>query len=180
MFLCLCLSVPKDLIIKTAAIASSTVAAVAIIFLAFKFTHCCLPCRKRCCPDHSDPEASPPRELRPLTPVPPSAADGREDNWRNEERDRNNAVARQTSRPPNLTLGHYEVEDDGQISPPPDEPPPSYDSIFADTEQGNKASWTVEGVADLFVACLSQIQLKRNIWVYFRLASPNLFFLSWG
>lgn len=161
MFRMICISCfkiagPKDLIIKIAGIVSGCVAALGITFLACKFTRSCRHCRKRCCPQQfAEEEAPTQRELHPLTPltlVPPSVSDAREDNFRNEEQafpqsgvpshnvDRNerNLPARQTSRPQPLALAGGETGEEDQLSLPPDEPPPSYDSIFGETDDRNK------------------------------------------
>ncbi|KAK7091438.1 hypothetical protein V1264_009118 [Littorina saxatilis] len=140
----------KTFIIKIAAIVSSTVAALGIIFLVFKFSGNCGICRKRCCPDEEvGNEVRSERELRPLTQltrVPPSAPSSAEDNLRNEavaagmggnNAGRNNAGV--AARPQPLTITGGEYEDDGQLTPPPDEPPPSYDDIFGHLDDGDKA-----------------------------------------
>lgn len=148
---------PKDLIIKIAGIVSGCVAAIGIVFLACKFTRSCHVCRKRCCPQQfTEEEAPSQRELRPLTPValvPPSVTDAREDNFRNEERaihqsgvssrdaernERNLLAARQTGQGQPLSSVGGEAGDDDQLSLPPDEAPPSYDSIFGETGDGSK------------------------------------------
>lgn len=135
----------KEFIIKIAIIASGSIAVVAVTFLLFKFTRCCLPCRKRCCPAR---EAEPPqRELRPLNSVvvtPLATVNGVDETSRSQMRtaDGLTSEARQVNLPPILALSVENVpepEDDEQ-SPFPDELPPSYDSIFGRGEDGAKAN----------------------------------------
>ncbi|KAK7484380.1 hypothetical protein BaRGS_00024385, partial [Batillaria attramentaria] len=151
----------KAFIIKIAGIVSGVIAALVICFLVYKFSHSCRPCRKKCCPDDQADDTRNARELRPLTPetlVPPSVVNAREDNLRNEELaagdtgrsevngsgarvngsqisdsrgPRNAAVA---SAPLRLDITDEVVDDEEIHSPAPDEPPPSYDEIFGDTE----------------------------------------------
>lgn len=152
----------KEYIIKIAGIASGVVAAIVICFLVYKFSHSCRPCRKRCCADQTTNHTVNQRELRPLAPqnfVPPSVADGRGDNFRNDGSSMQQTVLDNSSRgrselngagrngahtgggagnvtPGPISLpGPNEGIDDEEIqSPGPDEPPPSYDSIFGDEE----------------------------------------------
>ena len=88
-----------------------------------------------------------------MTLVPPSVANAREDNFRNEERaihqsgvssrdaeqnERNLLAARQMGQGQPLSNANGEAGDDDQLSLPPDEAPPSYDSIFGETGDGSK------------------------------------------
>lgn len=127
----------KELILKIAGIVSGSVAAAAIVFLIFKFSHGCRPCRRRCCPDETEEEGMTQRELRPLAPVvaAPAVASGNREGG-DVPGSGSRAVA---AREANLPGVEEEEEDDGELSIPPDEPPPSYDSIFGLADDRNKA-----------------------------------------
>ncbi|XP_076457044.1 uncharacterized protein LOC143291196 [Babylonia areolata] len=130
----------KELLIKIAAIVCGSVVAVAIVFLAFKFTHYCRPCRKRCCPNQPMEGGMPQRELRPLSPdvlAPPSGGGGG-------ARADTNVPQRGAAQrhPPQAEGGRPggEGEEEGEDWLPVDEAPPSYDSIFGSSEEQYKAN----------------------------------------
>ncbi|KAL8575987.1 hypothetical protein ACOMHN_052005 [Nucella lapillus] len=119
----------KAMVLKIAGIVCGSVAAAAVIFLIFKFTHSCRPCRHRFCPNQPLEEGRTQRELRPLSPVvvPPAGSHG----------------AGPRGGEATVVVGQGTPHDggdgdDGELSIPADEPPPSYDSIFCTGDDLNK------------------------------------------